>query len=140
MENVIEDYYSAYVLSYDGYKLSLNLITEKVSLEEIVYDIPIFEDYMDDKACIKTIELDGMKCSTITIWFKEYGTYCYHERTNLLGNRNIGIQKIYRDYDWRIIMVFDKFYLTSIQKLCFGMYVFEKNVYRFKPIEACFEQ
>ena len=121
MENVIDDYYSAYALSYDDYKLSLKLITEKVSLEEIVYDIPIFEDYMDDKACIKTIELDGMKCSTITIWFKEYGTYCYHERTNLLGNRNIGIQKIYKAIHLlppiRIACTFVVLIFTTVKKL-----------------------
>lgn len=140
MKTITDDYYGAYELSCDGCRLKLDLVLEKESEDELIIEIPIFEEYMNDMFCITPFEIGGMICSSITIWYSQYETLCFHEKTNI--GENFGIYKIYRDYERRLIIVFNKFYIDFIQKLYFGMDVHtkdnSKNEYRFELRDAYF--
>jgi len=135
-----DDYYSAYTLSYDSKILRLKLVLESESLEEVIFDLPVLEEYMDAGA-IKLFKLADMQCTSIALLFSEYGTYHYHERSNYIENGNIGIQKIYKAYDGRVIIVFKGFYISYIKRIYFEMDVYSKTTgYKFRIIDAYFDE
>lgn len=134
---ITDEYYCGYVISYDGCRVKLDLVLEKEKVEEILYEIPVFESFMSDLK-LKPFDLAAMKCLSIGIWFSQYGICFYHEDTNLLMKTNIGIQTIYKDYNGRVIIIFNKFYLSFLEKLTFGMYVPSNTGVKFENIAAYF--